>query len=1071
MRTALLFLTLAFALHGQSATGALFGEIRDESGARVAAVQVIAQQESTGFTRVTLSDESGAYRIEPVAPGGYTVKAQRPGFRTAVASHAVVEVNQQARVDLVLKIGESRDRVEVRAAVPPFETEDSAQGSRLDSASITQLPLDERNVVSLLTLGPGAIPRQLGGFVHDADNDVQQGSRGSVALNPAVNGARPSMNAFLLDGAYNTDQNVFAPVVIPPMDSVQEFRTQSSLSPVPFAQAGGGLMDIVTKSGGKEYHGSAFEYLRNEATDARNYFDDPGLPREIFRRNQFGGSLGGRLPLPSTFFYGAYEGLRGKAATPSVQLTPDAQLRAGNFLKGNTIYDPLSGPTADTRAPFAGNLIPDGRIDSVARNYLARFEPLPNRSPNSLGNYLDTTPGTSDHDSASARIDHQFRAGNVLFGRYTINDDRGGVASGFPLRPTNENLRAQQIALGHTMAGASWSNELRASFTRLRLFDIPQSASLQQNVAASLGIANPPSDPQSFGLPYFFLADFSTLTDDPTLPQIQRDNTWSLSETYSRVHGRRTLKFGFNLSRFQLNYRQSNNIRGQYTYSGAFTGNGTDPASGDALADFLLGFPQSATRTFGDSQAYLRRTTFGGFAQQDWQVTRRLAVNLGLRYEYLSPFTDARDQMLNLDYSKIPQSPTLVSTRRAYNPNRLDFAPRAGLAWSLPGFFGAHGETVLRAGYGIYFNPEIALESYSLVLNNLRTELNAADGTVSPTLTTRDAFAASATAGFPSYYGVDRTLPTPSVQQWNAGIQRELPGAVLLDVSYIGAKGTHLGRSRRFNTALHTETGENLGPRPGDLQSLRAFPDLGTLFQYQNIANSAYNSLQLRAEKRLRKSLMFLASFVWSKSIDDSSSVIPSLFDSGGAQNENNLRLERGLSVFNVGRRLSGGFVYSLPAPRSYRGLLSGWQVSGVVTVQDGTPLDPLYISMDTANAGTFTRPDIVPGQSISLPRDQRTPEHWFNTDAFAAPAPFQFGNAGRDIIPGPGNEVVDLALHKRFTLSERTGVEFRAESFNLLNHPNLGFPDPYPDQGPFFGRILTTGQPRRLQFAVRVDF
>jgi hypothetical protein len=467
----------------------------------------------------------------------------------------------------------------------------------------------------------------------------------------------------------------------------------------------------------------------------------------------------------------------------------------------------------------------------------------------------------------------------------------------------------------------------------------------------------------------------------------------------------------------------------------------------------------------------MRQNTYGGFAQQDWQVASRLALTLGLRYDYFAPFTEARNKLLNLDYSTLPNAPALVNVSQAHTPNRTDVAPRAGLAWRIPGLLASHGDTVFRAGWGIYFSPEISAESYDLMLNNIRTESNSADATTMPVLTTRNGFPSTAGAGLPSYYGLDRRLPTPYVQQWNAGIQHELPKAVVLDVSYIGGKGTHLGRFRRFNTALHTETGENLNPRPGGLQSLRTFPSLGGIYQYENIANSSYHSLQAKAEKRLRRSVAFLASFVWSKSIDDSSTVIPALFDSGGAQDERNLNLEKGLSAFNVGRRISAGFVYNLPGAGGHWAMLGGWQLSGTITVQDGTPLDPLYISADTANAGTFTRPNIVPGQSISLPANQRTPGHWFNTNAFSAPAPYTFGNAGRDIIPGPGNQVIDLALHKRFSIGERWGVEVRAEAFNSLNNPNLGFPDPYADNGPFFGRILLSGQPRRIQFATRIDF
>ncbi len=1064
----LLLIALAPVVRAQVSTASILGHVEDASGGAVTGATITAEQETTGFVRTVVTGESGDYRIENLAPGTYTVRALRKGFMTAVAAHATLEVNQQARQDFHLAIGETRDSVAVTATVSPLATEDSNISYRVDATGLTQLPLDQRNVTSLVTLGPGAVPRQLGGFVHDSDNDVQQGSRGSVAFNPAINGARPSMNSYTLDGSTDTDRNVFAIAVLPPLESVQEFRTHSSLVPNAFTPAGGGTVDVVTKSGSHDFHGSAFEYLRNEATDARNYFEDPSLARARFRRNQFGGSLGGPLPLDS-FFFVTYEGLRGTSGAPSVQLVPDAALRSGDFRAGSPVYDPLSSPTAPGRTLFPNNMIPAERIDPIARAYLNQFEPLPNRPGNAFSNYLDSTPSTLHQDSVSARIDHQFRRGGLLFGRYTVNDDRGGLGGSFPLRPTSEKLRAQQAVVGDTLAGASWSNELRVSFTRLRLFDVPLSAS-KENVAAALGIANAPTDPFAFGLPYFFLPNFSTVTDDPTLPQIQRDNTYAVSETFSLVRGKRSYKFGVNWSRFQFNYRQSNNIRGQYTYSGSFTSNG-GAGTGDALADFLLGFPQSTVRTAGNSQAYMRQNTLGAFVQQDWQITNRIALSLGLRYEHSSPFTEEQGNLLNLDYSNLSQPPSLVPVHQAFRPNRLDFDPRVGFAWRLPGPLSRGGETVFRAGYGIYHNPEIAVESYYLVLNGIRTELNTSNGLATPVLTTRDGFPASSSTGFPSYYGVDPNLPTPYVQQWNAGFERQLPGGIVAEASYVGSKGTHLGRFRRFNTALHTETGANLDPRPGDLQSLRPFPDLGTLFQFEHIANSSYHSLQLRAEKRFERSLSFLASFVWGKSIDDSSTIIPSLFDSGGAQDERNLRLERGLSVFDVRRRLSAGAVWALPRTGFLRPVLGGWELSGILTVQDGTPLDPLYVSIDSANAGTFTRPDIVPGQPISLPSDQRTPEHWFNTNAFTAPAPFHFGNAGRDIIPGPGNVILDLAVHKRFAVTERMGLELRAESFNTFNHPNFGFPDPYPDNGPFFGRILTTGQPRRVQFAARIGF
>jgi hypothetical protein len=378
---------------------------------------------------------------------------------------------------------------------------------------------------------------------------------------------------------------------------------------------------------------------------------------------------------------------------------------------------------------------------------------------------------------------------------------------------------------------------------------------------------------------------------------------------------------------------------------------------------------------------------------------------------------------------------------------------------------------VFRAAYGVFFNPEIAVESYDLVLNNLLNVFNEAQGGLAPVITTRDAFARTSVSGFPTYFGMDPRARTPYVQQWSAGVQREFRGRMLLEVAYIGSKGTRLGRFRQFNTPAHVETGENLPPRPGPLQSLRPFPQLGRIIQRQHIANSSYHSLQVKAEKNVSSRLSLLASFVWAKSIDDADTVIPGLFNSAGAQDERNLRLERGLSFANVGRRISAGYVYRLPETRVAGPVLRGWVLSGTLLLQDGTQLNPIYFSLDLANSGTPNRPDIVPGQSIALPRDQRTPERFFNTAAFRTPAPFTFGNAGRNLITGPGNNIFDFALQRKFRLREGHTVSVRAESFNAFNHPNWGIPLPYPEFGPFFGKILASGEPRRMQFAMRYDF
>jgi hypothetical protein len=1064
MKLALILLLVGGSLEAQVASASLAGTVEDESSAVVAGARVTATENGTGFSRAAVTDARGNYALEQLAPGTYTLTVEKPGFRSYRAEQVTLAVNQTARLEIRLAIGATQERIAVVAQVSPVQSDNASIGYQMDQARIAELPLASRNVVSLVTLGPGAIPRQMGGFVHDVVNDVQEGSRGSVALNAPINGSRSTMNAFLLDGAYDTDRNTFAIAVYPPMESVLEFHSQTSLAPAEFSQAGGGAIDVVTKSGTSALHGSAFEYFQNEAADARNFFDDPTLPRPIFRQNQFGGSLGGPTGLKNTYFFGAYEELRSKAGTSAQSIVPTAAQRAGDFTGSNVIYDPLNLGADGSRLPFAGNMIPNARLNQISTAYLARFEPLPN-SNSSGGNYLDATPNQNTNDSATGRIDHQFGNRSQLTGRYTLNREDNRVAGSFPLLPTTEQVRGQQIALGYTLSGSRWLTDARLSFTRLRVFDVPESA-LHANIAQQLGIQGQPTDPFYFGLPFFEVLNESLVTDSPTLPQVQRDNTWHITDGVSLARGRHTLKFGGELVHFQLNYLQTNLARGQYNFTGAFTSvDGLGGSTGDPFADFQLGFPQDTHRTAGSGQAYLRQTTYGGYVQDDWRVAPSLTLNLGLRYEYAAPYTEAHGNLLNLDYSTLPAPPQLVHVNSAIQPDRNNFAPRVGLAWKLP------LQTVFRAGYGIYYATPIAIGTYDLVLNNLLNQFNETQGNLPPVLTIANGFPQTASTGFPTYFGMDPHAETPYVQQWNAGIQRELPGHLLLEVAYVGSKGTKLPRFRQFNTPAHVETGENLAPRPGDLQSLRTFPSLGEIIQRQNIANSSYNSLQIKFQKQASTRLSLLASFVWSKSIDDADTEIPGQFDSFGAQDERNLRLERGLSFFNVGRRISAGYVYRLPGTHLLGPVARNWSFSGIVTLQDGTPVNPVYFATDFANSGTPNRPNVVPGQRVALPRDQQTADHFFNTAAFSDPAPFTFGNAGRDTIIGPGNNNFDLSLLRKFALRERQSIEFRVEAFNSFNHPNWGIPGPYPDFGPFFGKIFSTGDPRRMQFALRYQF
>ena len=426
-----------------------------------------------------------------------------------------------------------------------------------------------------------------------------------------------------------------------------------------------------------------------------------------------------------------------------------------------------------------------------------------------------------------------------------------------------------------------------------------------------LGVEGLTSDPANYGLPYFQLADYSLVTDDPTLPQVQRDNLWDVSDSVSWTRGAHTIKTGFDWIHFQLNYQQNELARGSYTYTGAFTSATAPRRNRRRAGRFSVGIP---------ARHQPRRGQHAGVyaAEQLWRLRAgRLAREPAADVEPRPALRichavhgDARQPVEpGVCAGPNPPPPQLERVSQAVSPDTRNFAPRVGLAWRLPQLPFSKGETVFRAGYGIYYSPEIAVEIYDLVLNGILVQNNVTDGSQAPILTTRNGFPQTASTGFPTYFGIDPHAPTPYVQQWNAGFQHEFAGHILGELSYVGSKGTHLGRFRQFNTPLQTETGADLSPRPGDLQSLRTWPSLGEIIQRQHIANSSYNALQAKAEKRLTGHVSLLASFVWSKSIDDADTVIPGFYDSVGAQDENNLRLERALSSFNVGRRISGGYV------------------------------------------------------------------------------------------------------------------------------------------------------------------
>ena len=723
MRAVLLTVILAGQAWAQASTGGLIGDVADENSKRLPNTTITVQHATTGFSRSAMTDSQGAYRIEDLLPGKYTITAQHAGYRKVTVSSIAVEVDRKTRLDFTLRPGQESDAVVVEGNSSPVQTDDAAEGYQLGSGVVASLPLSSRNIIELVTLGPGAIPRQLGGFTHDLVND-KQANRGAVALNPPVNGARSTQNRYIVDGADNTDRNTFAVAVLPPLETVEEFRILTSLAPAEFSQGGGAVVDVATKSGGRNFHGNAFEYFQNEAPDAKGFFSVPGLPAGTVRQNQYGATLGGPIS-KDTFFFASYEGLRGGSANPTQHSVPTAAVRAGDFAGGAQIFDPMSLNAAGLRMPFAGNTIPLTRLDPNVQNYLAKYEPLPNDLANPADDYNDATPNRDHVDNGSLRLDRAWGERNRLFARYTINDERSLLAGSFPELPTSETTRAQQVALGHTYAGAKWIAETHLSFTRLRVFDLPESA-FGTNVLASLGVQNAPTDPFTYGLPAIVVTNYDMVQDSDTLPQTQRDNTTYLASSIFADPGSPYLEgLDFQFTHFTMAYLQSLFVRGQYEFNGTYTNDPSNPANtGNPFADFLLSDASETTRDVGTTQAYLRQNGYAAFVQDEWRATSRISVTLGLRYEYNAPYTDDNGTLLNLNYSNLPAAPQLEPVKTGVNPQYLNFSPRVGVAARLI------GNTVFRAGYGIYYSDETSVETYDLLRNGVLNQINQPGGSL-----------------------------------------------------------------------------------------------------------------------------------------------------------------------------------------------------------------------------------------------------------------------------------------------------------------------------------------------------
>ena len=1042
-----LYLLVSTVVSAQTHRASLRGTIYDSDRAAIPGAKITVTNLATDEVRTISSDDNGEYAISSLVAGLYRVKVEMVGF-ASYGEQIELLVNQERRLDASL-IPAGPDTIDINSTDDAALKKDSpALGNVIENRQVTGLPLDGRNFYELSLLVPGAVP-------------PAPGSAGSVRGDFAfsVNGAREDANNFLLDGVYNVDPKLNTFGVRPSVEAIREFEMLTSTYDASFGRNPGAQVNVILNSGSNDFHGSAFEFLRNAALDARNFFAPASEPKPKYIRNQFGGSLGGPISRNRTFFFADYEGTRSREGITRITNVPTALERAGNF--SQSLFGVPTNPF--TGMPFDNGVIPDFFIHPVGRAIAALY-PLPNRNV-PFQNFVSSPILRDDNDSFDARIDHHLNDRADLVFRYSFGDRdlfEPFTGPSFSLVPgfgDTVKRRSQNAMAALTfLVTPNLVNESRVAFSRVAS-SVNQEASV---LNSQVGLPTISSRERDLGLSFITITGFSPLGDEGNNPQDSVTNVYQFLNNSSYVHGNHLIKFGADLRFSQQNAFRDVESRGRLQFSPFLT------LTNNALGDLLLGFPLLTSVARVDNPQQIRTESYNFFVNDSYRVTPRLTLNAGLRYEYNSPPVDAQDRA-NI-YDVVTRSLVPVGTngvpRSGFDPDRNNFAPRVGFAWSIT------EKTVLRGGYGVYYDQSPLAPAEALYFNSPFFDNNIFFPFPGLPLTLSNPFPAFFPFPLPdSALAIQRDLRTGYMQHWNFNVERQFGDKTVVEVAYVGSKGTKLLTARDINQPQPSVLPPGLPfvPRPDP-----RFDDIDLL---ESRANSNYDALQMRFQQRLTRGFSALASYTWSKSIDDASNFFSSAGDPNFPQNSYNVAAERGRSNFDVSHRLSVSYSYELPFRHAdgFAGkLVNGWETFGIVTLQTGRPFTVALLS-DIDNSGTGRsilgfgandRPNRVGNPELSNP----TTSQWFNTAAFAFPAPGTFGDAGRNILEGPGFQSVNASLVKNTRFSERVNLQFRAEAFNLFNHPNFNLPDNFLGS-PTFGRITSARDPRHVQFGLKLLF
>jgi len=1056
----------------------IVGTITDSSGAVLAGAEVAAKNVNTGEVRQVTSNSVGQYAIPNLRAGKYQVAGSKTGFESKVVEQVTLEVQATRTIDLTLSPGAVSQQVNVTASATALQTTESSVSTEFETKVVGELPLNGRDFLQLQLLAPGTTLGAPGTFtavqIASQNRDIGGG-------NFSVDGMRDVYNDYILDGVSFKDWMHGTNGMNPSVDAIQEFKLHTGNYSAEFGANAGGLVNMVTKSGSNQFHGNLYDFLRNDKLDATNFFSGrAGQPKLPLRRNQFGGTVGGPIRHNKTFFFFSYEGFREQSTNPLFDTFPTGPMRDGDFSELLNLPTPIVIHDPNTGIPYPGNVIPQDQVLSVMPGYLKTYIPLPTL-PGLSNNFV--VPGTHGNDVNQyiGRVDQQLKPSLQLYGHYAFSKIYDNPPTTIPVFSSSQNNRDQNVSI-HLVDTITPSTilDLQAGWNSFKQFSLTSLQNTKPDIASDvLGIEGVATDPRASGAPAFITFGFGTLSGGGG-PRQWFSERYEYQGSASLVRGKHLIRAGFHVVRHHENFQEIIIPNGIYVFDGTFTGY--------PMADMLLGIPSQFLLSPELFNPLFRQWELMPWVQDDWRVTPKLTVNIGLRYEWRPWPVSKGNTLSNIVLPPNRQGQASLVLSGPCNPNPVsacqtalptsisrtrstlastdgnNFAPRVGFAYRI----GNSGQTVMRGAYGVFYQAEPFNQFVFLSINP-------------PFVSFYDRFINTSnfqswdwfhpTAGLPpggvQFTYIPGNARTPYLQAWNFGIQHDFGAGFVLDTTYVGNKDTKLWARTWPNQPR---------PGPGDVDSRRPITNVSTIAGNEPIGNANYNGLQMRLDKRFSQGLSILAGYTWSKALTDTQgaetgSFVPDL------QDNNNRRANRGLAATDTRHRFTLSSVYELPFGTKKRLLgevhgvvgkiVSGWQLGAIATFQTGQPFTAV-LPFDNPNVGEGTKLPNLIGDPNNGPK---TVDNFFNTSAFAQPAPFTFGNERIDSIEGPGIKDVDISLVKNTLIKEGMNLQFRCEAFNAANHPIFGQPNATFGT-PQFGQISDTRlDNRQIQVALKLSF